>query len=111
MKITTENEATHKAIRLEGRLDTKAVAEKEEEILAVLDNETENFLIDCEKIDYISSSGLRVFLKLQKQISARQAKLILHSMPANIYDIFKICNFTSLFTIVDNAEEAKKVIQ
>ncbi|HKK69353.1 MAG TPA: STAS domain-containing protein [Bacteroidales bacterium] len=110
MKIITENNGSYKTIRLEGRLDTKAVADKEADILALLEEDIRNYLIDCEKIDYISSSGLRIFLKLQKQVSARQAKLILHSMPPNIYDIFKICNFTALFTIVDDAEAAKKLL-
>lgn len=110
MKIITENKSDYKAIRLVGRLDTQAVAGKEKEILEVFNDQSQKFVIDCADIDYISSSGLRVFLKIQKKLSARQAKLVLHSMSEKIYDIFKICNFTTLFTIAENREAAEKLL-
>lgn len=110
MKITTNLQENYKEIILEGRLDTKAVADFEQNILSEINDDKNNFFIDCSKIDYISSSGLRVFLKIQKLTNEKKHKLVLHSMAENIYEIFKMCNFTTIFTIVDNQEEAEKAL-
>lgn len=106
MKITNNITDNYKEILLNGRLDTKTVADCEQDILAEIDDHHQNFLLDCSKISYVSSSGLRVFLKLQKMISAKKHTLTLHSMPEHIYEIFKMCNFTTIFKIVDTKDEA-----
>ena len=108
MKINTDKQATYKEVIVEGRLDTKAVADFESDILKEFEDETTVFLMDCSKIEYISSSGLRVFLKIQKLTNAKNQKLLLHSMTDNIYEIFKMCNFTTIFTIVGDKAEAEK---
>lgn len=90
---------------MDGRLDTKTVADCEQAILAEVTDEHQNYIIDCSKISYVSSSGLRVFLKLQKLISGKSFTLTLHSMPEHIYEIFKMCNFTTIFKIAGSREE------
>ncbi len=108
MKITNNTTENYKEIILEGRLDTKAVAEGEQNFIAEITDDSSNFLINCENLNYISSSGLRVFLKIQKLTNSKNYKLIIHSMPENIYEIFKMCNFTTIFKIVDTLEDAVK---
>jgi anti-sigma B factor antagonist/stage II sporulation protein AA (anti-sigma F factor antagonist) len=54
-------------------------------------------VIDCAELDYISSSGLRQFLTLQKTASAKQGKLVLKNMKPEIKEIFEMTGFTALF--------------
>ncbi len=110
MKITNKSTETYKEIILDGRLDTTTVSDNEQLIMAEVTDEHQNYLMDCSKISYISSSGLRVFLKLQKLTALKKYSLVLHSMPEHIYEIFKMCNFTTIFTIVDSKEDGIKEI-
>ena len=51
---------------LEGRLDTAASPETEKAMQPLYDCENQDIIIDCTKLEYISSSGLRIFLSVLK---------------------------------------------
>ena len=53
---------------LEGRLDTVTAPELEEELKASLDG-VDELTLDFEKLDYISSAGLRVLLSTCKIVN------------------------------------------
>ena len=82
-------------IILDGRLDTNTSA--------YLDNEIQNLyniktlILDLEKLEYISSAGLRILLNLQK-IMEKQGSMIIRNVKENIKKIFDITGFTDLFT-------------
>jgi anti-anti-sigma factor len=57
-------------------------------------------------MNYISSSGLRVFLVAQKKVLSLNGKLILCNMQPTIQEIFRISGFSNLFRIFDTLEEA-----
>ena len=58
---TVENEKT--VYMLEGRLDTVTAPDLEKELKASLDGVKE-LVLDFEKLEYISSAGLRVLLEI-----------------------------------------------
>ena len=54
-------------IKLNGRVDSGNAPEVEEQIMkACADNEHEKVVLDVQELEYISSAGLRVVLKLKK---------------------------------------------
>ena len=56
-------------------------------------------IFDCAGMDYICSSGLRIFLGMQKKASAAGTELkILHLQP-NVKNVFDMTGFSSLFSI------------
>ena len=97
IKITKQEDCV--IIAIEGRIDTITAKDFEASVMETLDGECLNIIVDCEKLSYISSSGLRVFLILQKGINAKNGKLVLRSMNDSIKEIFKITGFASIFTI------------
>ena len=82
---------------LEGRIDTNSAPLFEEAIFGALDGVNE-LILDFEKIDYISSAGLRVLLKAEKEMSRRGGMKLVRVGPS-INDIFEVTGFCDFLTI------------
>ena len=84
-------------VLLEGRLDTTTAPLFEEELRNNLDN-IECLVLDMEKLEYLSSAGLRVVLAAQKRMS-KQGQLLLKHVPEIIMEIFEVTGFVDILTI------------
>jgi anti-anti-sigma factor len=87
-------------ISIEGRMDTGNTVIFEEAIAPLLKSDTKEVIIDGTGLEYISSSGLRQFLVLQKNIKEKGGSLTVRNLRAEIKDIFDLTGFTNIFTIV-----------
>lgn len=58
-------------------------------------------IFDCEGMDYICSSGLRIFLSMQKKATAVGAKLIIRKVQPLVMNIFNMTGFNNLFVFED----------
>ena len=81
----------------EGRIDTSTAPLLDAEIKDQLSGIT-TLIFDMEKVQYISSAGLRVLLSAQK-VMAKQGEMILRNVPAEIMDIFEVTGFSDILTI------------
>lgn len=88
MRIT-ENEGKT-TFYLEGRIDTNNAPQVEKEIFDAIEGKTSDIVIDAEKLEYISSAGLRVLMKLRKSID-KQLPVI--NVSRDVYDIFETTGF------------------
>ena len=66
MKTTFKEEDNLFVMYFEGRLDTAASAQTEEDMKPLYDCSGHDIILDCTNLEYISSSGLRLFLGLLK---------------------------------------------
>ena len=82
---------------LEGRLDTTTAPQLEAELKDALGGVKE-LDMDFEKLEYISSAGLRVLLATQK-IMNQQGKMVLKNVSDVINEIFEVTGFTDILTI------------
>ncbi len=81
---------------LEGRIDSASAAAVETELNAVRAKAPcVAVILDCEKLDYISSAGLRVVLRLKKAVP--DTKLI--NVNNEVYDILEMTGFTEMMTV------------
>lgn len=94
LKIEKKNAET---LALEGRLDTLTAPELEAEISAILPS-VQTLILDMEKLDYISSAGLRVILKTQKALE-KKAGLKLAHVSNEVKEVFDITGFSDFLTI------------
>ena len=93
MAVTKKTDA---CIALSGRIDSANSAAVEQEITALLDGYTGTELtLDAEKLEYISSAGLRVLLRLRK----RYAGLEIVNVASEVYEIFEMTGFTEMMPI------------
>lgn len=99
MKVDIKELDGNLVAELTGRLDTVSSAQCAEDLKALFDNATKNMVLDCKNLDYISSSGLRLFLSLRKASSAKKLGLTLTNLDEEVYNVFKITGFVNLFDI------------
>ena len=85
------------AMKLEGRLDTTTSPKLEEELRGSVDGIT-SLVIDFEKLEYISSAGLRVLLAMQK-IMNRQGQVLLKNVSETVMEVFEVTGFSDILTI------------
>ena len=83
-------------IAVEGRIDASNAAEAEEKIFKIKnDNPGKHIVVDADKLEYISSAGLRVILRLRKE----EPKLAIINVDADVYEVFDMTGFTDMVTI------------
>ena len=92
---TIENENVR--IFLDGRLDTTTAPELEAELKDSLNGAT-SLTLDMEKLEYISSAGLRVLLSTQKLMNQQGEMKVVHVGEA-IMEIFEVTGFSDILTI------------
>lgn len=98
MTIQKKKEDTTLEISLEGRLDTVTAPALEAELRESAEGITE-LKIDLEKLEYISSAGLRVLLAAQKLMSRRGTMTVSH-VNETVGEIFDITGFTDILHII-----------
>lgn len=98
MKLTIEKKDNVILGELEGRLDTAASQQFATEMAPLLENADKEIVLDCKKMEFISSSGLRLFLSLRKATIARGGNVTIIGVSSEIKQVFQITGFHSLFT-------------
>ena len=85
---------------LEGEMDTAAAMEAEEVLKPLYSSNGKDVIIDCTNLEYISSSGLRLFLALRKETAAKGGKVIIKNINDEIKKVFMMTGFFNLFEII-----------
>ena len=95
MKIDYTNNAGTLNVSIEGRLDTMTSPELESFFNA---NMTENsaLILNCEKLEYISSAGLRVLLAAQKKL---KGNMKLTNVQELVMEVFEMTGFADILVI------------
>ena len=97
LNITKTQEDAALRIVLEGRLDTTTAPDLEKELKDSLDG-VSKLTLDFEKLEYISSAGLRVLLSAQKIMNKQGEMKVIHVNDV-IGEIFEVTGFTDILTI------------
>ena len=82
---------------LSGELDTAAAQQTEEALAPLLDSKGREIIIDCTELEYISSSGLRVLLRILKQAQSVGSRVVLKNVNEVIRDVLELTGFISIF--------------
>lgn len=97
MNIIKTTEGTTLNLALEGRLDTTTAPQLEAELKGSLDGVTE-LNMNFEKLEYLSSAGLRVILAAQKTMN-KQGKMVIRHVNETIREVFEVTGFIDILTI------------
>ena len=83
-------------IAVEGRIDASNASEAEEKMFSIKnDNPGKHTVIDADKLEYISSAGLRVILRLRKE----EPKLAIINVASDVYEVFDMTGFTDMVMV------------
>lgn len=97
LKITVKNDGAEYTFLLEGRLDTNTSPDLESKVGEVVDDATK-LIFDLEKLDYISSAGLRVLLGAAQAMDGK-GEMTVRNLTQSVRDIFDLTGFSHLFNI------------
>jgi len=97
MALKINNEGDKLVAIVQGRLDTATSNVFATDIQPLLDNADKTIVLDCSELEFISSSGLRIFLNIRKEAIAKGGKVIIKDVQDNVKQVFKITGFLSLF--------------
>ena len=97
MKIMKTQNASAWTFALEGRLDSTTAPALETELKAFLDCASE-IVFDMEKLEYISSAGLRVLLSAQEAMVKKGGMKVIH-VNKTVMEIFEITGFSDILDV------------
>ena len=97
MTIEIKKEAKSLILKITGRLDTTSAPEMEKAVKENISG-VEKLIIDMEKLEYISSAGLRVLLSAQKTMNGQGSMKVIN-VSDTIMEIFEITGFNEIMTI------------
>ena len=106
MDISEKGIGDVNVISLSGRIDAYSANDVETKLDTLINAGQVRLVINLEELEYISSSGLRVFLAALKEAKKQQGDLKLACMKPYIKEVFDIAGFTELFNMFDTEEAA-----
>lgn len=101
MNITITEEGNTVTAVFDGRLDTVAAQQIAETVEPLLQNAGRTIILDCEKMPFISSSGLRIFLKIRKEVEAKGGNMQLRKVCPEVRQVFKMTKLEDVFDIIE----------
>lgn len=97
MTIEMKKEGKSLILKIASRLDTTSAPEMEKAVKENISG-VEELVIDMEKLEYISSAGLRVLLSAQKTMNSQGSMKVIN-VSDTIMEIFEITGFNEIMTI------------
>ena len=95
MKITIGEQEGKLVAALSGDLNNVASMQAENDLAPVFQRTDCDVVIDCTELDYISSSGLRIF----KHTRGNGHKAVLRGLKDDVKEVFQLSGFLSLFVV------------
>ncbi|HOO72421.1 MAG TPA: STAS domain-containing protein [Spirochaetota bacterium] len=96
-------------VYLSGRLDVHLSAEIEKQINSIIQNDPKShLLLNLKDVEYMSSSGLRIFVSTMRILKESNRKLKLCNMNNAVKKIFEVVELMDMFDIFDSEDDALK---
>jgi anti-anti-sigma factor len=111
MEINERRVADILTLSVSGKLDTTSAKAFEETILGRIESGERRIIIDLAQLDYVSSTGLRIFLLANKRLNSANGRIALCSLRGSVREVFDIAGFSSIFSIYGSHEDATKDLQ
>lgn len=99
MEVNVFKQNDEIVVAIVGRIDTVTSPQLEKKIQPYLSEIGLTLIFECEKLDYVSSSGLRVILVAHKQISAKGGKFILRNLTSEVRSVIDLTGFSRIINI------------
>lgn len=107
MEISTLQEGKLSILSVNGDLDASSSILLDHAIEQAIVKGIKKLLIDCTKLNYISSAGLGVFMSHLQEFESNQTSLVLFGLNEKVFNVFQVLGLDQLLTIVVSEAEAK----
>jgi anti-anti-sigma factor len=106
MKIETRNVYDVLVVDMSGTLDSTSSGEAGDRIVDIAKGEHRRVLLNLEKVDYVSSAGLRVILRGAKLLQVNRGELKICNVNTLVKDVLETSGFNSLIKVYGTEREA-----
>ena len=106
MEITVSDVGEVKVVRMEGSLDTQTSPEAQTRITEFVDQGVTKIVVNFEKLDYVSSAGLRILLTTAKRLKGNGGELRICGLNGDVQDAFGFAGFHMILTVKKTESEA-----
>lgn len=99
MEVKILDQNNEKVVVIEGRVDTVTASDLEMKVSPIWATPGITLVFDCEKLEYLSSSGLRIILSAHKQVGAKGGKFILRNLSRDVRSVIDLTGFSRILII------------
>lgn len=109
MKVQEETVGQIGIVTLAGRLDSSTSPEVDDRLVGV-PLAHRDLVIDCAALEFLSSAGLRVLLRLHKKLKASGGRVLLCCTSAGVREVLEISGLAEFLPMVDTREQALEAL-
>lgn len=84
---------------IDGPLDALHLQDLQNKVDSLENVEAQIVILECSDMTYICSSGLRIFLEMHKNVTARNGKLIIKNLQPLVKNVFDMTGFSQILNI------------
>lgn len=106
MEISSEFLNDVKVVRLEGNLDTNTSSSAQEFLNSAIDQGAAKIVVNFDKVDFVSSAGLRVLLATAKRLGGSGGSLRVCGLNETVSEVFEISGFSTILSVFPTESEA-----
>ncbi len=98
-------------IKADGDLNAETADEFVESIGKLVDAGLHSIIIDCSGLDYISSSGLGMLVRLHKRMDEKIGDVKIASVKSLIVNVLRMTRLNKVFSIYPDVESARQAFK
>ena len=106
MEITSEPKEDVTIVRFEGNLDTNTSTDAQEYLNGAIEGGASKVVVCFEKVDFVSSAGLRVLLATAKKLGGGGGSLRVCGLNETVAEVFEISGFSTILNVFPSETEA-----
>lgn len=100
MEVNVITEGDFNVLEIIGRVDTATAPQLEEATSGYFSKAGSKVMFDCKEMEYISSSGLRVFLTAHKNIAMKGGVFSIRNLSPQVKSVFDMTGFSKILNII-----------
>lgn len=108
--IKSHKEENNLLIEVTGEVDASSSIELDKAINKALNDGEKKILIDCHRLNYISSAGLGVFMSHIQELENNQIQMIIFGLNDKVKNVFQILGLDQLLKITETKDQARQLL-
>ncbi len=92
-------------LSLSGRLDNKGASVLENTYSGITES-SPTLILNLKNVDYLSSIGIRILLKIEKEFRQKQKQLLFCNLSPNVIQVLNIAGLINILNVFENEENA-----
>ena len=105
MEVTTSEDNNYYTLKISGEVDVSSSIILDNALDSALNATKKDILVDCQELEYISSSGIGVFTSRVEDCEKSGQKIILYGVNDKVMKVFNILGLDKVLPIFKTRDE------